>query len=103
MKNFKILIVLSLTALVFACSPQNEAVPTPSESQDLVLNQSTTKSSSNLFEDENALAWAAFITGKILFNTQNASERSYFNTSGVPSSRPVGQATALERVDVVLL
>ena len=32
-----------------------------------------------------------------------ASERSYFNTSGVPSSRPVGQATALERVDVVLL
>lgn len=81
MKNFKILIVLSLTALVFACSPENEAVPTPSESQDLVLNQSTTKSSSNLFEDENALAWAAFITGKILFNTQNASERSYFNTN----------------------
>ena len=31
------------------------------------------------------------------------SERSYFNTSGVPSSQPVGQATALERVDVVLL
>ena len=31
------------------------------------------------------------------------SERSYFNTSGVPNSQPVGREAALKRVEVVLL
>ena len=32
-----------------------------------------------------------------------SSERSYFNTSGVPNSQPVGREAALKRVELVLL
>jgi hypothetical protein len=82
MKNLRIVTIVLFSALLAACSPDNnEVTPLTPENQDLKLGAIITEGSSNEIGHEHGLAWAAFISAKILYNTNNTSERSFFNSN----------------------
>ncbi|KAA3620331.1 MAG: hypothetical protein DWP94_12800 [Flavobacterium sp.] len=84
MKNLRIVTFVLFSLLLNACSPDSkEVTPLSQDEQNLELGADATKGSTNnnTIDHEHGLAWAAFISAKILYNTNNTSERSFFNTN----------------------